>query len=328
MAIAIDSSLINVGGPCKIIDNSTSAGATQTGSATIYTEDAVTLEPQIGLRGVPSSLGGEQDGTLTDLTWKISGIPKAIWTGPVVGAIAPSGLMNWTATGGRVCGSANRYVTIQGADGEQYIFTRAAVTKPASLFFGLGKSLFGAVEWTAYLGYQAAPTDTNAFYAQSTGVTWSQADYPTTHQEAIASAAWGAVTGWTAMYAEEGFQVEHELKLEAVKMGNITVDHKITGYRAMCRFKPQQPTSAELLAALGLQGPGLGIGTRVSARANALVITAPGTPLSGSGTTISCTLASTGLNKGQFIFDGKVNRHGEFGMITAMTAPGTRVTLA
>jgi len=328
MATAIDSSLITVGGPCKIIDNSTSAGLTQSGAATIYTEEDVTIEPVIGERAVPSSVGGEQDTTITDLTWKIVGQPKAIWTTAVAGAIVPAGIVNWTTAGGRVCGSANRYVTVIGSDGEMYIFARGCVTKPARLFFGLGKSLYGSVEWTCYIGSAAQTTDTGAFYVQSTGATWSQVDYPTTHQEAIATAAWGAVTGWTTLFAEDGFSVEHEVKLTPVKMGNLTVDHRISGYRAACKFKPEQPTSAQLLTALGLQGASMGVGTRMSSRANSFVITAPGVGLGGSGTSISCTIAGASLNKGAFLFSNKVNRHGEFAMITSLTTPAARITLA
>jgi len=306
---ALDLSQINVGGPCKITD----------GAAVIYTEGDVKLEPVPTYRGIPSSVGGEQDGTLVDLVYKISGVAKPVWTSAIRAALLPSAYYNFTTTGARLIGAANRAVTILGADGEQYALTRAIVTKMPNLFLGLGKSLFDGFEYTAFIGQGKAVTDADAFYTQSTGVAWSQADYPTTHQEALCQAAWGAVTGWSAMFAEEGFTLSHELKLEPVKQGNITVDFRVNGYRAMFAYKPQQPTSAQLLTALGLQGTSMGIGTRLSSRANDFVVT-------GSG--ISVTGSSMALNKGQFIFDGKLNRHGEFGMITALTTPGNRLTLA
>ena len=82
----------------------------------------------------------------------------------------------------------------------------------------------------------------------------------------------------------------------------------------MIKFKPQEPTSAQLLAALSPV-----IGTRLSSNANAAVVT-------GSG--ISVTLASASVFTGQYAFDNKLNRHQEWGMITSLTAPGTRLTLA
>jgi hypothetical protein len=297
-------SSITVGGPCKITD----------GSAVFYTEGAVTLEPQFVHRDIPSALGGDQDKVLVDLTWKIGFTPKSVYTSALRAVLVPTAFTNFTTAGARIIGAANRTVTILGADGDQYALTRAQITKMPDMFLGLGKSLWGPVEYTAFLGHGKALADADAFFTASTGVSWSQSDFPTTHQEAECTLAWGAVTGWDTVFAEEGFQLSHELKLEPVKQGNITVDMKVTGYRGMLKFKPQQPTSAQLLTALAPV-----IGTRLSSNANAAVVT---------GTGISVTLASAALYTGSYVFDSKLNRHGEFGLITALTSPGTRLTLA
>lgn len=301
---AQDYSAITIGGPCKITD----------GSAVFYTEGAVTLTPELKHRDIPSSVGGNQDKVLVDLTWKVSFTPKAVYNATLRGVLVPTAYTNFTTAGARLIGAANRTVTILGSDGDQYALTRAVITKLPDLYLGLGKSLYGAVEYTAFLGNGKAVTDSDAFFTASTGVSWSQADFPTTHQEAECTLAWGAVTGWSTVFAEEGFTLSHELGLEPVKQGNITVDYKIQGYRGMLKFKPQQPTSAQLLTALNPV-----IGARLSTSANAAVVT-------GSG--ISVTLASAALYTGSWVFDSKLNRHGEFGLITALTAPGTRLTLA
>ena len=306
---ATDYSLINVGGPCKITD----------GAAVIYTEGDVVLEPMPHWRAIPSSLGGEQDSVLVDLVWKISFTPKPIYDANTRAALLPSAYYNWTATGGRIIGAANRSVVVLGSDGERYTFTRAIVTKMPSLYLGLGKSLYDQVEYTAFLGQGKLVTDTDAFYTQATAVAWSQADYPTGHQEVICTGAWGAVTGWGTVFAEDAFTLNHELHLEPVKQGNITVDYRIGGYRAMLAFKPQGPTSAQLLSGIALQGVSSGIGVRLSTNANDFVVT---------GTGISVTVSKAALYRGTFHFDGKTNRHGEWGMITALTAPGNRLTLA
>lgn len=304
----MDLSLIDVGGPCKITD----------GTAVIYTEGNVQLTAQPTWRDIPSSIATD-DAALVDLVWKVSFTPKSIWTPAIRGALLPTTYTNFTAAGGRIIGAANRTVTILGADGEQYVLTRAKVTKMPSLFLGLGKSLYGDVEYTAFIGHGKALTDADAFYAQSTGVTWSQTDYPTTHVESLCTAAWGAVTGWATVYAEEGFQLNHDLKMEPVKQGNITVDYRVQAYKASVAFKPQGPTSAQLLTAFGAQGSGLGIGTRRSARANDLVIT---------GTGIVVTAKSVGVAQGKMNFDSKMNRHDEWVLETSLATPGDRLTLA
>lgn len=301
---AQDYSAITIGGPCKITD----------GSAVFYTEGAVTLEPQFTRRDIPSAVGGDQDKVLVDLTWKVSFTPMSVYTSAIRAVLVPTTYTNFSTSGTRIIGAANRSVTILGADGEQYILTRAKITKLPDMFLGLGKSLWGSVEFTAFLGHGKAISDADAFYTRTTGETWSQSDYPTAHQEAECTLAWGAVTGWDTVFAEEGFTLSHELKLEPVKQGNITVDMKVISYRGMLKFKPQQPTGAQLLTALAPT-----IGARLSASANAAVVT---------GTGISVTLASAALETGSFVFDSKLNRHGEFSLITALTAPGTRLTLA
>jgi hypothetical protein len=306
---ALDLTTINVGGPCKIVDV----------AQVIYTEGDVKLEPKPVYREIPSSLGGALDSVLVDLVWTISGVPKSVWDSGTRASLLPAALTNFVTAGGRVCGSANRAVTVQGSDGEQFAFTRSALSKMPDVFMGLGKSLYTGFEYTGWIGTGKSPTDPDAFYTQSTGVAWTQADYPVTHQEALCTAAWGAVAGWGTVFAEEGFTLTHELKLNPVKMGNITVDQRVESYRAMVGFKPQGPTTAQLLAAIGLQGTAMGIGTRLSALAHSFVVT---------GTGLSVTVPGAALNKGAFEFDSKLNRHGDFGMITALSAPGARLTLA
>ena len=306
----MDSSLITIGGPCKI---------TLGGGAVLYFESDVQIAPHPVYRDVANSLTNAEDGTLVDLTWTIKGTPVSVYNSSYRAALLPTAYTNLTAGGGRIAGAANTSLQIDGSDGERYVFHRVGLTKMPDLFLGLGNALYSEVEWTAFIKTTAAFTDADAFYTQSTGQTWSQSDFPTTHQEAICTATWGAVTGWDGLYSEDGFRITHELGLRDVKQGNVTVDKALTGYRAACLFRPQKPTSAQLLAAFGLQGTSKGIGSRRSANAADFVIT-------GSG--ISVTVANAALNKGQFIFSNKANRHGEFGLITSATTPANRLICA
>jgi hypothetical protein len=307
---AQDYSQITIGGPCKITD----------GSAVFYTEGPAVLTPQMNWRDRPASLDPKQDATLVDLTWKLTFTPMSVYNSTLRGVLVPTTYTNWTVSGQRIIGAANRTVTILGADGEEYALTRAKITKLPEMYLGLGKSLWGACEYTAYLGQGNALTDANAFLTQSTTGVWSQTDFPTTHQEAECTLALSPLgggsplTGWDTVFAEEGFTLSHELTLEPLKQGNITIDHKVIGYRGMLKFKPQEPSSAELLSALNPV-----IGTRRSSNANNVVVTGPG---------ISVTLASAALYTGVFNFDNKLNRHGEWGLISSPGVPGTRLTLA
>jgi hypothetical protein len=149
---------------------------------------------------------------------------------------------------------------------------------------------------------------------QSNAQVWSQADFPTGHQEAECQATWGAAGGYAGMFAPDGFELQHELETADVKQGNILVDKRIVGYRGMITFKPEGPTTAQLAG----QFPGV-IGTRLSSGAQNLVVT-------GSG--ISATLLSAMPFRGKFNFDHKLLRHDEFAFCTALPAPGNRLTFA
>lgn len=305
---AINLSSIDVGGPCKLSDN----------GSIIYFDAGVKITPQPVWRQIESAVAGQQDDVLVDLTYKITGTPRSVWNPTYQGVLLPAALTNWSNTGARLIGAVNRPVSILGVDSNGFDFTRAILTKMPDVNLGLGTELYGEAEWTAFIGDGSALTDDDAFYTQNT-TAWDQSDYPTTHQEALCTAAWGGVSGWDTVFAEKGFKLTHELQLDKVTQGNVTVDLRVNKYRGMISFTPEEPTTAELLAALGFQGSGAGIGMRRSSNTNNFVVT---------GASISVTLNSAGLNKGEFIFDNKANRHGEFAMITALTTPGTRLALA
>ncbi|MDE2098233.1 MAG: hypothetical protein KGL39_13340 [Patescibacteria group bacterium] len=284
----------------------------------IYFDGPVKITPQATWRAIPSSVFGEADDVLVDLTYKITGTPKSVWTAGVRGILLPDALLNFSAAGAPLIGAANRAVTVNGADANGFSFTRCILSKPPEVYFGLGAGLYSECEWTAFIGQGKALTDADAFYTLNT-TAWSAADYPTTHQEQMCTAAWGAVTGFSTMFAEEGFKLTHELKLNPIKQGNVTVDQKVESYRGMIAFLPQQPTTAQLKAALAMDSAGGGLGSRRSANAADLVV---------AGTGISATLKGCAPRTGTFVFDNKLNRHGEFSFITALTAPGTRLVFS
>ena len=298
-------SQITVGGPCKIID--------PLGNV-LYSEGNVTITPKPKYRDVPSSLTTKDDQLLVDLTYEIDFTPKSIWNAAYRASLLPADYTNFTAGGGRMIGAVNQGLTVLSQDGEQWVATRACLTKMPNLYFGLGKSLYSAVQYTAFLGNGNNLTDPNAFIVQTLGAAWQQADFPTGHQEAECQATWGAVSGFTGMFAQEGFELQHELETADVKQGNMLVDKRIVGYRGMVVFKPEGPTTAQLVA----QFPGA-IGTRLSAGGADLVIT-------GSG--ISGTLKSAMPFRGKFNFDLKLLRHDDFAFVTALTSPGIRLAFS
>ena len=297
--IALDQ--ITIGGPCKIVDPNT----------TIYTEGDVVLEPSPTWRDIESAVLPGQDKVNIDNFWTAKFTAKSVWTAAYREFVLPAAFYNYAVGGARMIGAANRLVHIYGADGVGYDLTRAIVTELAPLYYGLGESVYGESTITAFIGHGKALTDADAFLTPN-ALAWDQTDYPTTHQEAMATLAWGAVAGWTpAVFAEKGFKHTHELKKEPVRQGGVLVDYRVQSYRGMLSFLPQKPTSAQLLsAASAIQT----IGARQSSNANNAVISASG---------LTATLYSTALEKLSYHFDNKLNRHGEIQLVTAMTGAST-----
>lgn len=302
-----DFSKITIGGPCKITDV----------SQVIYSEGNVTITPKPVYRDIPSSLTTKDDQILVSLTYEIDFTPKSIWSSGYRSSLLPSAYTNFSTGGTRLIGAANRAVTIVGADGEQHVFTRAALTKMPNVFFGLGKSLYSAAQYTAFLGNGKALTASDAFVVQTTGASWDQSDFSTNaggHQEAECTASWGGLMSFAGMFAQEGFELQHEVDWADVKQGNILVDKRIAGYRGMIVFKPEGPLTSDLVGAF----PGQ-IGTRLSTSALDLLIT---------GSNISGTLKSCMPYRGKYNFDNKLLRHDEFAFVTALNAPGTRLVFS
>jgi hypothetical protein len=297
-------SAITIGGPCKLT----------IGGVPIYSEGNVTITPKPVYRDLPASLTSKDDQVLVSLTYEIDFTPKSIWTSTWRGVLLPSALTNFAVGGAALIGANNPSLVVLGADGEQWTFTRAALTKMPTVFCGLGKSVYGPATFTAFLGSGNALTDAAAFVAVATGQTWSQSDFPTGHQEAEATAAWGSVTGFTSIFGQEGFELSHDLELADVKQGNILVDKRIVGYRGMIAAKPEGPTTAQIAA----QFPGV-IGSRLSANAADFVVTASG---------MSMTLKSAMPNKMKYNFDLKLLRHDELAFVTALNTPGTRLVFS
>lgn len=111
---------ITIGGPCKIVDATYS----------IYFEKEVKITPKPVWRDIASIVAGDgDDQTLVDLTYEITGTPKAVWDSNRRSVLLPSALHSFSVTGASLIGSSNRAVSVNGADANGFTFTRCILTK-------------------------------------------------------------------------------------------------------------------------------------------------------------------------------------------------------
>jgi len=233
----------------------------------------------------------------------------------VLPVLLPSALTNMAVGGAPIVGVANRTVSIIGSNSQGRDFVRGALVQMPTVFFGLGEDTFGEAVWECYIGQGKSLSDAGAFFSLNT-TAWSQADYPAGHLEEVATAAFGALAGFDVIFAEKGFKLTHQQKTRTLMQGNITVDKIVTGYRGMIDFIPQEPTIAQIEAAMATSG---GIGTRSSTNAFDLVVTSANAAM---------TLKSAAIQKGEYNYDLDANRIGGLQFKNALATPGTRLVFA
>lgn len=228
--------------------------------------------------------------------------------------------------GDRIFGDSDTPLVITGKNAStDNVFTvlASAVTQMPNLFFGVTDTLYGPVTFTGVLGNNMDPDDDDSLFTVG-DASYSDTTFdPGSLAQQRYTAAWGAVTGFTSIYGQEGFTVESQLQLEDLKVDGALLDMSIVGVNFMARCIPVGPSIDQILTNSRIGGSGNDLGDRNSDNANDLVIT-------GSG--VSCTLEQAALISSGYRFGDTVLRNGEVGFKTTRQfssgTPGALMTLA
>ena len=117
--------------------------------------------------------------------------------------------------------------------------------------------------------------------------------------------AWGAVTGFTAIEAEDEWTIEVNAKYSPLKVQGLTRAMKLDSVQFMAKVRPYGPTHTQILGIVGGHTAGQRLGSAD------LVLTGP------SSKTI--TLKNVGLRGAGFEFGGTRLGTGEIGFVTGAT---------
>jgi hypothetical protein len=268
---------------------------------------------------------GEQ---LVDQTGEISCKPFDNWgnlatlfparIGVTVGA-TPAALV----VGGRPHGAADVATKIWTPDGRLYNAVRTAVIGHPSLHLGIGKALFGDAK-ISVLGAAGVALGAIGYLFAANGITEASAADPGGNfitSDFIRGAwtgAWGAVTGFTAIEAEDEWTVENSIKYSPLKVQGRTVAMKLDSVSFMAKVRPYGPTQTQILGIVGAHTAGQRMG------AHDLVLTGP------SAKTI--TLANAEIKGAGFQFGGTQLGTGEIAFVSEMTfttgAPNALLTFS
>lgn len=270
----------------------------------IHLLDDSTLEIAPTFQDSDSSMYGVVDETQEDMIVKATGTPLEYANLSVLFPyLSPT-------VGQRIFGDADVPLAYKSNNGDLFTLKAAALTKMPSLYLGVDKPLLGPAEWSGVIANSGNPEDASSYYTTAV----AQAYTPVAVTKANIkrqryTAAWSGITGFTSFQAQEGWNIDFELKLEPVPIQANTKDMKILGLRVMAKCKPQGPSIANIDAALKAQGASSPSGRRIGAGAADLVIT-------GSG--VSVTLKNAALKTGSFIFGGKPLRNGEYAWVSTI----------
>ena len=257
--------------------------------------------------------------------WGAISVLHPPWIGAsVAGPVTGSGTTVTTATGVpqigcRPHGAVNIVTNVWTPEGRLYPIVRSAVTGHPSLHLGIGKPLFGEVKILGIgdtvtpvapgaSNYLVGPISESAGSDPETTSTMSMTDF----MRCSWTGAWGSVTGFTAIQAEQEWTIECDVKYSKLKLQGHTIAVKLDSVAYMAKCRPYGPTHTQILAQVAAHVPGMRFASGVSPSVkNDLVLTAA----IGAKT---ITLKNAELKGGGFEFGGTGLTTGEIGFVTSM----------
>jgi hypothetical protein len=272
-----------------------------------FAEDS-TVETGLVTDVVSTSLYGDVDEIYKDQIVKARGRPlfydtaniSTMW--PYLAAVS----------GTTYPGSRDTTCVWSSSNGDTITLTSALIGKMPELELGVNGPVLGNMEIWGVIGNGDDPSTANSYYALATGASYSNPAVPGTavlgRQEF--TGAWGSVSGFGAIQAQEKWTISHELKLDPITIQGRTRAFRLVSYRAMAKCKPLGPTMAQIDAALYAQGSGAAGGYRLSTNAANLVIT--------GSSSMSVTIGNAALKTAGYVFGGKPLRYGELGWVSTL----------
>jgi hypothetical protein len=212
------------------------------------------------LRDVTAEEFGRFDSVTTDRRIAVTG---RLWSGwENLALIFPSAAFT-PVIGGKLFGTAGLSLVIAGQDGSLMTILNAQITKVANLTLSVEKDLFGAdVEFTGLLKVGNTPDQSGSYFTYTIGQSYTAPAFVKANFRApVISAAWGAISGFTAFALKSGAAIDFkwDLDYEPCKVdGYGTMDAIVTGFEATCKGTPIGPTEAQAWANI-TQAAALGI---------------------------------------------------------------------
>jgi hypothetical protein len=207
-------------------------------------------------------------------------------------------------------------LVINTSDGKQYTLKDAVVTKMPDLTLGTNKDIVGSISFTGVCAQGKLPfavaslleVEKTVTYADI-GATFLESDF----KQAAYSLAFGAVDGFTALEAQDGWTVSFEMTTQNIMLNGVLRDIRLTDITVMVRGIPANLAPDKLRSELGIAAEtvtaGRTPGESLLDNAQTLVITG------GTGFP-TVTINSAILVSGGYRFGDSELRQGEIGFVS------------
>jgi hypothetical protein len=279
------------------------------GGDTLYTNADILSRFGPVWNPVNTSMYGQVDKFIKDRVYKISLRLWGAWEN--LSVLFPSYALAPQA-GNSIFGTSATPLVITARNGDQITYKNAQITKMANLYLGVDSDLFAAdVEFISIIGNSSGttmsnPEDAAAYYAVATAQTYADNAFAKTNYKRVRfTGAWGALTGFTAIIPQKGFQIGWELDAKPLTCDGLgTVDFTIgeNTLQGTCKAIPIQPTMAQMEAQAASQG--VALGTLLSNNVADLTLT-------GAGGAPVVVLKNAGVTEHGYAFGIEPLRQGE-----------------
>jgi len=265
---------------------------------TIFDATGITAEVESATQDIPSSVSGTIDTIKTDQIGTVKFTPCGQLSDDLLALLYPYG--NPTI-GARVFADTDVPLTINSVAGTQVKFVNAALTQMPPLTLSPVKTAFGEATFTALLGLNKAPGDTDSFFSVTSATYAAGGPDPDGIVGVQYSAAFGSLNILDTL---DGWTVTPELSLEPVTTDLLgTIDYTVGGVTVTATCTPLGLTEAQILTALPItKGRGQSL-----AGANDLVIAGEG------GLTV--TLKNATMMRGPLQWGNTTLRAGEVAFV-------------
>lgn len=295
------------------------------GAASLFSKDDIALNIVRNTFDLNTAAHGKIEERDSDLTMEATFTPEGRWDAATIALLWPYAS---TLPGTSIFGAVDTPGVFHAVDGALHTLISSAVTRMPSIILSANKTMIGPVTIGGVRANDGDWADANSLHTIGTGAIFTDSGFssaiiPTQEYTGV----WGAVppTGFDGIQTEDGWSIDFNLQLSPVATdAQGVIDMSFVSLDVVARCVPIDPTPAELLTELLVQGAGAARGRALNSTDD-LVIT-------GADASTIITLKNCALRTAGFRFGGSVLREGEIAFVTsrpfASGVPGALFTLA